>query len=454
MLPGIRVHAKPSSPPAPWTLLGAVGAAALLGATLGLATLVTIVAFVVQLLFVAYFLRHFSFAMAAFRAAPSDLAAPIVDTGFQPTVSVLVACKNEESVVDRLVEALLALDYPESRREIVIVDDASEDGTGAALDRLAAGGDIRVLHRRPRVGGGKSGALNDGLQVATGEIIVIFDADHRPRTDVLRRLVRHFEDPSVAAAQGRCEISNTGDSALSLLVGIDYLAGYLVNEYGRQAMYGLPAYGGANCAARADVLRAIGGWNSASVTEDTDLTLRIILSGRRVRFDVTAVDEEEAVTTLGRYWSQRYRWARGHQQVWRDYRSAVWRSRRLSFGQKVETTMFLLAFHLPIVSAVGLVLTASWLGGLASPPFQVDLFVLWMLLFLGPLMELGGGLLIARANRDWARALFYFLPLFFVSIAICTKAWFDGILGRDYSWVKTKRAADTEGDRRVGALSG
>lgn len=442
MLHGIRVPAKGPADGAPWVVPGALGAGLVLVALLGLPTVVTILALGVQIVFVLFFLRHLSFAMAALRSAPGDLAAPLLETGFQPPVTVLVACKNEVSVVESLVEGLVALDYPHQLLQVIVVDDASDDGTGAALDLLAKTRPVTAIHRAPGAEGGKSGALNDGLADATGEIVVIFDADHRPRADVVRRLLRHFEDPTVAAAQGRCEISNSGDSPLTQLIAIDYLAGYLINEYGRQAMFGLPAYGGANCAARASVLRAIGGWNTASVTEDTDLTMRVLLSGRKVRFDVTAVDEEEGVTTIGRYWTQRYRWARGHQQVWRDYRRALWRSPLLTLGQKIESTMFLLAFHLPIASAAGLILVLTWLGGLATPPFQVDLFVMWMLLFLGPLLELGGGLLLARADRSWAKALFFFLPLFFISIALCTKAWFDGVLGRDYSWVKTKRAQD------------
>lgn len=446
----VRVPARPAPAPTPWTLLGAIGGTCLAIAVFSLPTVVTVFALFIQALFIAFFIRHMSFAMSAFRSVPADLDAPLVATGFEPSVSVLVACKNEASVLTDLVEALVALDYPRHLLETIVVDDASDDGTGPMLDELALRHRLRALHRRPGAGGGKSGALNDGLRVATGAIVVVFDADHRPRRDVVRRLVRHFEDQSVAAVQGRCQISNTEASPIALLVGIDYLAGYLVNEYGRQAMHSLPAYGGANCAVRAEVLRSIGGWNSASVTEDTDLTLRVILAGLRVRYDVTAVDEEEGVTTLGRFWKQRYRWARGHQQVWRDYRSAVWRSPRLTFAQKIETTMFLLAFHLPMISAIGLVLTVTWLGGLSSPPFQVDLFVLWMLLFLGPLMELGGGLLIARADRSVARSLFYFLPLFFVSMALCTKAWIDGVLGRDYSWVKTARSGDGDAPAPAG----
>ena len=66
--------------------------------------------------------------------------------------------------------------------------------------------------------------------------------------------------------------------------------------------------------------------------------------------------------------------------------------------------------------------------------------MLWTLLFLGPLLELGAGLLVARSPRRDAAALLLFLPLFLVSIALCTKAWVDGLIGRPYSWVKTQRA--------------
>ncbi|MGH9303434.1 MAG: glycosyltransferase [Acidimicrobiales bacterium] len=437
----LTVPARPAPRPAPWTLVGTVGVLVLAVAVAGMQIVVSVAAILVEAIFVAYFLRHLAFALSAFRTAQADLSAPLVEMGYQPALSVMVACKNEAAVAHRLVENLLGLDYPSELLQLLVVDDASSDGTGEILDGLARDSALVVLHRHSD-SGGKSGALNYGLERATGEIVVVFDADHCPHRDVLRRLVRHFEEPSVAAVQGRCEISNTEDSPLTELVGIDYLAGYLVNEYGRQALFSLPAYGGANCAVRTDVLTSIGGWNTASVTEDTDLTIRVLLAGYRVRYDITAVDEEEGVTTVAAYWRQRYRWARGHQQVWRDYHWPIWRSRRFSLAQKIESTMFLLAFHLPVISGLGLVIALTWLGGLARAPFQVDLFVLWMLLFLGPLVELGGGLLLARADRSRVRALIYFLPLYFVSIGLCTKAWVDGLFGRDYVWAKTRRVGE------------
>jgi cellulose synthase/poly-beta-1,6-N-acetylglucosamine synthase-like glycosyltransferase len=426
-----------------WAPLSWVGLLLVAVATVGLAGVVTVVATVIALIYLAFFLRHALFALSALRLAGVDLDAPIIEPPTWPTVSVLVPCRNEEAVVGPLVSALAGLDYPADRVEFILIDDASTDRTADLLDAWAAAADRRrCVHRLPGSGGGKSGALNAGLKQVTGEVVVVFDADHRPRSDVLKRLLRHFVDPSVAAAQGRCQISNPDDSPLTHLVAIDYLAGYYVNEYGRQAVFGLPAYGGANCAVRTSVVRSLGGWNTSTVTEDTDLTLRVVLAGYHVRYDITAVDYEEGVVTLRRYWRQRYRWSRGHQQAWREFRRPVWASGRLSLAQKVESTMFLFAFHLPVVSAVSLLIVALWFAGVQPPLNLSTLYAFSLLMFVGPLIELATGLLLSRAQPAEARVVVFFLPLFFVSVALCTKAWLDGLFGRSYAWVKTQRAGD------------
>jgi cellulose synthase/poly-beta-1,6-N-acetylglucosamine synthase-like glycosyltransferase len=426
------------------------GVLVLVVAWLGLTTTVAIVAVLITILYLAFFARHLLFAVSALDTVRADLAAPVIEPSSWPTVSVLVSCHNEEAVVGRLTRALGELDYRPGLLQVILVDDGSTDRTGELLESWAATGAGRCVRRPVGSPGGKSGALNAALEHVTGDIVVVFDADHRPHADVLRRLMRHFADPTVAAAQGRCIISNGDDSPLAHLVAIDYTGGYLVNEYGRQAVFGLPAYGGANCAVRTSALRALGGWSPLTVTEDTDLTLRLVLGGFRVRYDVTAVDEEEGVVTLGAYWRQRYRWSRGHQQVWRDFYRKTWASPHLSLAQKVETTMFLFAFHLPVVSAFSLVLLGLWFGGVQPPLDPLSLYVFSMLMLVGPLLELATGLLLSDAPSSEARFMVFFLPMFFVSMALGTKAWIDGICGRDYRWVKTARA----GDAMPSAVSG
>jgi cellulose synthase/poly-beta-1,6-N-acetylglucosamine synthase-like glycosyltransferase len=397
-----------------------------------------------NVVFAVYFFRHLAFAVSAARWAGSDLVAADVDLeGYEPKVAVFVGCKNEELVVDGMVTALLALDYPSDRLAIVVVDDGSDDRTGELLDRRAAA-DARlpVLHRVPGAGGGKSGALNDALAGVDAEVVLVFDADHEPDPYVLRRLVRHFRDPQVGAVMGRCIIRNGQESTMATTVFVDFLSGYLVNEYGRQAMFELPAYGGANCAVRMSTLRRLGGWNPETVTEDTDLTLRVLLQGQRVRYDVTAVDYEEAVVSARRFWTQRYRWARGHQKCFRDYWKPILRSGHLSLAEKCESMMFLLTYHVPVLTGLGLGLSVLRAFGIGDQPI-IGLLPLSMLLFVGPLAELSVGLLVGRVERRAAWSLLGFLPAFALSIWITTRAYLDGMLGRPYTWVKTTRSGST-----------
>ena len=426
----------------PWTLTTLAGIALVLVAVLGAGRSSALIATLLAFVFIVFLVRHMAFAASALWTAPFDMQTRSgFDFGFRPVVSVLVPCRNEELVIEGLVTCLLALEYPHDLLELIVIDDGSDDQTGAILDRLAAGEPrLSCLHRPAGASGGKSGALNLALTHARGDVIVVFDADHKCRSDVIKRLVRHFADPTVGAVQGRCIVRNSEESSLAKTIAIDYYCGYLVNEYGRQSLYNLPAYGGANCAVRASSLRALGGWNENSVTEDTDLTLRLVLSGQRVRYDVTAIDTEEGVPTFRRFWRQRYRWARGHQEAWLDYRRAVWRAPTLTRGEKIETTMFLLVYHVPLLCSLGVILILLRVFGVVTWGTTIDLTPIATLLFLGPLLELASGLIVSNAPRRSALGVLLFLPSYLLFTIVCTKAWVDGVLGRPYSWHKTPRS--------------
>jgi len=443
--PPVATPPKPSAKAgpagAPWTLLFLAGVSLLLVGALGVTDASLVVVVFLTVLFLVFLMRHLAFAISALALAPRDMRSRSgFDFGYHPFVSVMVPCRNEELVIEGLVTALMALDYPDDRHEVIVIDDGSDDNTGSILDRLAARYPVlRCIHRPPGAGGGKSGALNTALETARGEVVVVFDADHKPRADVLRRLARHFADPNVGAVQGRCIVRNSNETRLARSIAVDYYCGYLVNEYGRQSLFELPAYGGSNCAVRASWIRAFGGWNENTVTEDTDLTLRLIMVGRSVRFDVTAIDTEESVPTFHRFWRQRYRWARGHQQAWREYRRAVWSAPSLDFAKKIESTMFLLVYHVPVFCMLGLVMVVLRAGGVLTWGNGLDLTPVATLLFLGPLVELASGLLVSRAPRQAAAGILLFLPAFVIFTVVCTKSWLDGILGRPYTWVKTPR---------------
>src|SRR4051812_22269945 len=189
-------------------------------------------------------------------------------------------------------------------------------------------------------------------------------------------------------------------------------------------------------------LRSLGGWNPHTVPEDTDLTLRVLLAGQRVRYDLSAVDYEEAVVSARRFWTQRYRWARGHQKCFRDYWQPILRSRHLSLAEKCESMMFLLTYHVPVLTGLGLVLSLLRAFGVGDRPF-IGLLPLSMLLFVGPLAELSVGLLVGRVERRAAWSLLGFLPAFALSIWITSRAYLEGVFGRAYAWVKPTRSGST-----------
>jgi 1,2-diacylglycerol 3-beta-glucosyltransferase len=425
-----------------WTWLALIALVAATPLLIGVRDAIIAGTLAMDAVYLVFFLRHAAFAAASMRWAGRDIydVPPASDT-YWPSVTVLVACHNEELTVGPLVRGLAALHYPNRLLQVVLVNDGSTDDTGPMLDELASHyPNMSVIHRPVGTPGGKSGALNEGARAAAGEILVVFDADHIPRRNVISALVRHFRDPRVGAVQGRCVIRNSVQSKLARSVAIDYFSGYLVNEYGRQALFGLPAYGGANCAVRADTLRALGGWNEESVTEDTDLTLRLILAGQQLRYDINAVDTEEAATTIRRFMSQRYRWARGHQKVWRDYRWAVLRSPYLSLSQKVETILFLLVYHVPVLCFGTLILTVLRIAGIGPHVTVFEMLPLAALMFVGPFCELASGLLVGRAPRRAIWSVAWLTPLFFVTMYLSSKAWVDGLIGRPYRWVKTQRS--------------
>ncbi len=120
-----------------------------------------------------------------------------------PFVSLMVAAKNEEAVIGRLVPALCSLDYPRNRYEVWIIDDNSTDRTPMLLQQFSQQYEnLRVFHRPPNSTGGKSGALNQVLPLTQGEIIAVFDADAQVAPDLLRRVLPLFERPDLV----NCEV--------------------------------------------------------------------------------------------------------------------------------------------------------------------------------------------------------------------------------------------------------
>jgi cellulose synthase/poly-beta-1,6-N-acetylglucosamine synthase-like glycosyltransferase len=161
--------------------------------------------FVVSLAALAW--THVGYPLAAALGARVRTRGVRVDDGFEPTVSVIVAAYNEEAVIERRLENLLALDYPADKLELVVASDASSDRTDELVGRFAPR--VRLL-RCPR--GGKVAAQNRAVAETTGELVAFSDGNATWAPDALRKLVRSFADPEVAYACGRLRLERADGS--------------------------------------------------------------------------------------------------------------------------------------------------------------------------------------------------------------------------------------------------
>jgi peptidoglycan-N-acetylglucosamine deacetylase len=275
------------------------------------------------------------------RPAPGD------HPEYQPTVSVLIPAYNEEAVIVATVRSALASDYP--KLEILVIDDGSIDRTNERV-RAQFGGDPRV-RLITQSNHGKPSALNHGLASATGEIMVTIDADTCVNPEAVRKLVRNFADPRVAAVAGNVKVMNR-NRWLTRWQALEYITSQNLEKRAFDLLNCIPVVPGAVGAWRVDVVRSCGGFSRDTVAEDTDLTLTIRRQGWKILYDEDAIGYTEAPETLSALIRQRFRWTFGTiQAVWKHH-DTLGRKKYGSLGWIALPNVFLFQILLPLVSPV------------------------------------------------------------------------------------------------------
>ncbi|MGA0308647.1 MAG: glycosyltransferase [Vulcanococcus sp.] len=304
-----------------------------------------------------------------------------------PAVDLVVAARDEEAVIGRLVERLAALSYPADRLKIWIVDDGSEDRTPEVLSEYQTRFPQLQVLRRPRdAGGGKSGALNAVLPNLQGRWLLVLDADAQLQPDLLERLVRFAEQGGWSAVQLRKSVVNPDLNWLTRAQAMEMALDAVIQQ-GRLFSGGVVELRGNGQLLQREAVLSCEGFNEATVTDDLDLSFRLLVQQQPVALLWDPPVQEEAVTAWSALWRQRQRWAEGGLQRFFDYWPQLTGS-EVSAARKLDLScFFLLQYALPVMAAAD-ALTALITR---TPPLS------WPLSFVA--FGLSGGAILAGCSR-------------------------------------------------------
>ncbi|HYQ96321.1 MAG TPA: glycosyltransferase [Candidatus Eisenbacteria bacterium] len=344
-----------------------------------------------------------------FRRRTRDIRPPAEPRDWPP-VTVQLPIYNERYVVNRLIEAAAAIDYPRERLEIQVLDDSTDSTREIAArtvaDLRARGVDVVHLTREDRAGF-KAGALERGLGRAKGEFLAIFDADFVPPPSILREMMPYFGDPQVGVVQSRWQYLNQDYSLLAQAQAIS-LDGHFVIEHAARMSGGrfFNFNGTAGILRKACVIDA-GGWQSDTLTEDLDLSYRAQLRGWRFVFAPHVLCPSELPVEMNAFKAQQHRWVKGSIQVARKLLPLIWRS-RVPLGVKVESSFHLTynvayVFLLLLSLIVYPVVLARYRE--AGTPYAIADTVLFLIATSSVIFYFGYAQ--RETRRDWKRQLRY-----------------------------------------------
>ncbi len=307
-------------------------------------------------------------------------AEPTLAHDAYPFVSLVVAAKDEEPVIDALVQKLCSIEYPLDCYELWIVDDNSSDRTPQILAELALKyPQMRWIRRAAGSTGGKSGALNQTLPLMKGDLIGVFDADAQVSADLLDGVLPHFRNPHVGAVQVRKVIANAETNFWTKGQSAEMVLDAFLHER-RNVIGGIGELRGNGQFVRRTALESCGRWNEETITDDLDLTFRLHLDQWDIASVLFPVVQEEGVTRALSLWHQRNRWAEGGYQRYLDYWPLLL-SNRLGFRKSFDLGMFWLLQYIVPTAVIPDTLMSIWRGQM---PILIPLSSLTMSLsFIG-----------------------------------------------------------------------
>lgn len=260
----------------------------------------------------------------------------------KPLVTILVPAYNEQRTIERTLVSIIEADYP--NKEIIVIDDGSTDSTYSIVAKYAkkmsssSSSSSSSLARRMttsttsffsvirKENGGKSSAINYGLRFARGEFVIVVDADCIVARDAIKELIKYFQFPYVVAVGGNIKVVNRMN-ILTWCQALEYLSGINLVKRAYDIFGVVMIVPGALGGFQKSVLVGSGKYDKDTLTEDFDVTLKVLKTGKAVQASSYAISFTEAPTTLKSFYRQRLRWYRGNVQTLIKHRDVITNSR-------------------------------------------------------------------------------------------------------------------------------
>ena len=401
----------------------------------------------------AVFSLHRLSLMRLARRAPPSAAGRALPARL-PAITIQLPIYNERFVVERLLRAVFALDYPVELLQVQILDDSTDDTTKriAAAIRACAPKGLRVEHiRRAHRGGYKAGALANAACTATGEFTLILDADFVPAPDLVRALLPPMADPGVAMVQARWSHLNRNANRLTAAQALLLDAHFLIETDARYRSGMFFNFHGTAGLWRSSAIADAGGWQADTLTEDLDLSYRAQMRGWRFVYldDVTVA--AELPESLAAFRQQQARWAEGTMATARKHLMTLLRG-PWAPRVKAEACLHLLAHSIyPATLLIALLaLPAMWVRRDLGQPLWMVADALFALSVIVPTRIFYRRAARRAGTRAPGFRDFPYLMLTGIALAVSnSRAVVCGLLGRTTDFLRTPKFAATTPRMRV-----
>ena len=363
----------------------------------------------------------------------------------EPTITIQLPIYNEKYVATRLVDAVCAQDYSKEKMKIMVLDDSDDETVNmmhkTVLKYQSQGFDISHVRRGTRAGY-KAGALKHAMKSTTSDFVAIFDADFIPPEWYLKRAIPHFTNSKIGLVQCRWGHVNENYSALTQAQALNLDFHFLVEQKAKSNSHLFMNFNGTAGIWRKECIEDAGGWHTATLVEDLDLSYRAQMKGWKCLFLPDIVVDAELPVQMNGAKRQQFRWAKGSIQCAIKLLGDILLKRKIAFDAKLQAFIQLtrhIVFPLMLIQFITLpILLAS----------EINLYIVSFLpaVTLATYLAMGPGAYLLVIHKmyknNWkthAKALPYLLVYSIGMSVNNTVAVFDGALGKKNEFLRTPK---------------